>query len=79
MSKQDPRDAFEKGRSGFVKEYTGPARDIVRDGGFKKLDKNAKEQLRESAQTMTGARSSAQITVFRSKDGKRRIVVRGNK
>lgn len=79
MGKHDPRDVFEKDRKNFVKEYSGSARDIEKSGGFRKLDKRAKEQLRESAQTMTGAKSSSQVTVFRSSDGKRRVVVRGNK
>lgn len=79
MGKHDPRAAFERDRKNFVKEYSGPAKEVVNNGGFRKLDRNAREQLRESAQTMSGAKSNGQITVFRSKDGKRRVVVRGNK
>lgn len=79
MSKPDPREHFEKNRSNFVKEYTGSARDIVGNKSFRKMDERARKELKESAQSMTGAKSTGQVTVWRSKDGKERIVLKGNK
>lgn len=78
--KSNKRAEHFEGRKGeFVKEYTGSARDIVGDKGFRKLDERARKELRESAQNMTGTGSNGQVTVWRSKDGKERIVLKGNK
>lgn len=76
---RDLREHFERNRGNFVKEYSGPAKEIESHKGFNKLDKRAREQLRESAQDMTKTKSRGQVTVFRSKDGKERIVVKGNR
>lgn len=79
MSKPDPREHFERNKNNFVKEYSGSARDIVGNKSFRKMDERSRKELKESAQSMTGTGSNGQVTVWRSKDGKERIVLKGNK
>lgn len=61
----------------FKKEYTGTVKDLVNEK-FKGLDKRSKKELKETIQRDMGVGSNKQVTIYRDRDGKRRVAISGN-